>query len=387
MKILLLANYIPDGQQSMQRFANLLETGLQQAGHEVRVIRPQPYVGQLKSAATGVGKWLGYIDKFLLFPVQLRWAIEWADVVHICDHSNAFYTQCLQDKPHVVTCNDMLAIRSALGEIPQNQTGWTGQQLQRLILKGLNQAQRVACISDQTRTDLLRLSTLNANAVSRIYMGLNYPYAPMTIAIAKNRAVQLGVPQGSRFMLHVGGNHWYKNKVGVLTLFRMLRSRLDQPNDLYLVMAGQALSDDLRQQLQADGLEAWVVEVPDATNEDLRALYSAATALLFPSLQEGFGWPIIEAQACGCPVFTSNRAPMTEVGGSAALYIDPENLAEAAEQIADQMPTLRDRMLDGLTNAQRFTPEAMVADYVKEYEQAMRERLQLRDRTMVGVEH
>ena len=75
--------------------------------------------------------------------------------------------------------------------------------------------------------------------------------------------------------------------------------------------------------MSLNGLRDRVIELTNITNEDLRALYSKATALLFPSLREGFGWPIIEAQACGCPVFTSDRVPMTEVGGDAAIYLDP----------------------------------------------------------------
>ena len=80
--------------------------------------------------------------------------------------------------------------------------------------------------------------------------------------------------------------------------------------------------------------ELSVIEVVEPSDEDLRSLYSGAAALLFPSLYEGFGWPLIEAQSCGCPVITSNRSPMTEVAGSAALYIDPANESAAAALIA-----------------------------------------------------
>src|SRR5258708_722987 len=110
MKILLIGNYIPDQQESMQRFANMLEVGLTQLGHEVRLIRPEPFFGKIRPSPEGFGKWLGYIDKFLLFPSRLRKAIAWADVVHICDHSDAFYTKYIQNKPHLVTCHDLLAV-------------------------------------------------------------------------------------------------------------------------------------------------------------------------------------------------------------------------------------------------------------------------------------
>ncbi len=74
MKILLVGNYLPDRQESMQRFANMLQIGLVELGHEVRLIRPEPFFGRLRPSGNGLGKWLGYVDKFLLFPRQLRGA-------------------------------------------------------------------------------------------------------------------------------------------------------------------------------------------------------------------------------------------------------------------------------------------------------------------------
>ena len=283
-----------------------------------------------------MGKWLGYIDKFLLFPLQLRQATAWADIVHICDHSNAFYTQYLQNVPHLVTCHDLLAIRSALGEIKENPTKWSGRQLQRMILAGLERSQHIACVSEQTKKDLLRLAKIDPDIASVIYMGLNYPYTPMDKAEADQRLSALGISSSSSFLLHIGGNQWYKNRLGVLAIFNYLRQ---QPNlsNLNLVMAGQPFTNQIRQFIQDNNLETQVRELVALENEDLRALYSTATALLFPSLQEGFGWPIIEAQACSCPVFTSNQAPMTEVGGDAAIYINPHYPEAAAREIAKNL--------------------------------------------------
>ena len=412
MKILLIANYQPDRQESMQRVAQLLASELTLAGHEVRVIRPKPWVGQLKPGATGLGKWLGYIDKFLIFPFSLRQAIVWADVVHICDHSNAFYTRYLQAVPHVVTCNDLLAIRSALGEIPQNPTRWSGQKLQEMILAGLNQAQRVVCISQKTRQDLLRLSRLSPEAVCCVYLGLNFSYEPMERSIARSRLVSLGIPPNAEYLLHVGGNHWYKNREGVVQIFHALRSQLTQRSprlheddsgddsgdhsrdlykDLYLVMAGAPLPKAIREWIQdqdqnpdqnrdeggnplAPPLSSRVIETCNVSNEDLQALYSVATALLFPSLEEGYGWPILEAHACGCPVFTTHAPPMTEVGGNAAFYLDPRDINGSATTIARELPHLAESVEKNRLNAQRFSNPVMIEGYLREYAHAIRER-------------
>ena len=74
---------------------------------------------------------------------------------------------------------------------------------------------------------------------------------------------------------------------------------------------------------------------------DGKILAVALETLLFPSLAEGFGWPVAEAQACGCPVVTSNRAPMTEVGGLAATYIDPLDHESAAMAVASVIGSRR----------------------------------------------
>jgi glycosyltransferase involved in cell wall biosynthesis len=107
----------------------------------------------------------------------------------------------------------------------------------------------------------------------------------------------------------------------------------------------------------------------------LNWLYSHAAGLIFPSLQEGFGWPILEAQACGCPVFTSNRAPMTEVGGDAAVYFDPTNPQAAAQVIAAAMNRRNEIKMLGLRNVSRFSAEAMLDGYLASYQKALADQV------------
>jgi glycosyltransferase involved in cell wall biosynthesis len=372
MKVLLLGNYVNDGQESMQRFAAFLAQGVTRAGHEVRLLRPPSIVGQLRPSGKGVGKWLGYVDKFGSFPFLLRSAVKKVDVVHICDHANSFYTRHLQFVPHVVTCHDLLAVRSALGEVPQNSTRWTGRKLQRIILKGLTRAQHIACVSDATRGDLLRLGGISEQRVSRVYNSLNYPYSPMGKYEAVGRLRKLSVDSSQSFLLHVGGNQWYKNRLGVLRIFSMLR-KLALGHVLKLVMVGQPWTTEMRQFISENGMSDLTLELTGVSNEDLRALYSTATMMLFPSLQEGFGWPIVEAQACGCPVATSNSSPMDEVGGDAAIYIDPENPDSAAAILNQALERVSGMREPSIANAARFR-SGMIDGYLSLYDKVLKER-------------
>jgi len=174
-----------------------------------------------------------------------------------------------------------------------------------------------------------------------------------------------GIAAEEQYLFHVGGDHWYKNRAGVLRIFQALSKllRAEGAPVPRLVMAGNALSQEMRDFVAANGLAASVIEIADPSNEELRSLYTGATALLFPSLYEGFGWPLIEAQSCGCPVITSNRPPMTEVAGDAALYIDPAEETTAAALIAanlDRLYLLRDA---GFRNIQRFDAERIAEKY------------------------
>ena len=366
MKVLLLGNYVHSRQQSMQRFADLMRELLTAAGHEVRLLKPEPLLGNLKPGETGLGKWLGYVDRYLLFRPRLRRAARWADVVHVCDHSNAMYVDMIGGRPNVVTCHDLLAVQSALGEIPGNVTGFSGRIFQRWILSGLKHAQHVVCVSEQTRSELRRLSGLPAARCSVVPNALNYPYRPMESDEARARLQRLGASAPWPFFVHVGGNQWYKNRAGVVRLFMQLAA-LPPFQSHHLIMAGKPWPDELRALVQGSGLAARIHEWTELANEDLRALYSTAEALLFPSLQEGFGWPIAEAQACGCVVVTSNRAPMTEVGGEAAVYIDPDDAPGAAAVIAGALAD-RDALVEaGLRNAERFSGAQMVEGYVAAY--------------------
>ena len=387
--VLLIGNYPHDAQESMQRFATMMTDGLRAAGIAVELLIPPPCFGRLKKSGTGLGKWLGYIDKFLLFPILLRSklsTIHSSLVVHICDHSNAFYTRYLQGVPHVVTCHDLIAVRSARGEVPENPTRWSGRQLQEMVVKGLARAQHVVCDSEATQRDVLRLIALPKDRVSVISIGFNYPYSPMPAPEAHARIEPLihGSKESSTttpnhpsqrpgFILHVGGNQWYKNRLGVLRIYA--RAVATNPATPALVMAGKPFTAEMEAYVTANHLQERVRSVEGCGNEDLRALYSLADLLLFPSLAEGFGWPVIEAQACGCPVLCSSIEPFPEVTRGTAGMHDPANepgFATALLRLLAEPDARESLTAQGLENAGRFAPATMVAHYVECYEQLAR---------------
>lgn len=152
-----MANYEPDGQESMLRYAVWLERTLKARGHQITVTEPQAFFSHL-AWSPGLRKYAGYLDKFLLFPLRMRRLARSHDLVHVLDHSNSMYLRTVRRKPNLITCHDVLAIRAARGEFPQAHTGWSGRLLQRWILSGLREARHVLCVSGKTASDLKALS-------------------------------------------------------------------------------------------------------------------------------------------------------------------------------------------------------------------------------------
>jgi glycosyltransferase involved in cell wall biosynthesis len=295
-----------------------------------------------------------------LFPFRLRARVRGFDLVHVCDHSNSMYLAHTGGRPASITCHDLLAIGSALGRYPQQRTSASGKVQQRWILKHLAAARNVVCVSTNTARELTALSEGELNRVVVIPNAVELNCSPASEESVQRLRDKLGIAADERYLFHIGGNLWYKNRLGVLRIFQMIRGSASR---VRLVMAGAPLSAEMRDFIAANLPEGSVIEVVNPTDEELWCLYSGAAALLFPSLYEGFGWPLIEAQRCGCPVITSNRAPMTEVAGAAAIYIDPEDEIAAAKTIAENLDTLGRLRESGFKNVERFDPAVVIPAY------------------------
>jgi len=381
--VTLLGNYSHDDNESMTRYAEMLQKLFVETGHQAEIIRPEPFFGRLKRSSHGLGKWLGYIDKYILFPISLRRHIHHrknASLVHICDQSNAVYTRWLQDVPHLVTCHDVMAIQAARGLVPGLKTGWTGRLLQNWILSGLRNAAYVICDTQETRQDLLSLAPQLESCSRTIELPLNYPYAPMAKGEAHAQLLNLGTdtpfkPEEDRFLFHVGGNQWYKNREGVIHIYAQLCSSfpdLVQRRPLKLVMAGKPPTEAMLRLVEEERLTGNVIFLTSISNQQLCALYNLAEIMVYPSLKEGFGWPIIEAQACGCPIVTSDRVPMSRLAGPSALLADPEDRNAFAaclfQVLSEESEVRQKRKAEALLHSSQFDRQAFLRQMLGGYD-------------------
>jgi glycosyltransferase involved in cell wall biosynthesis len=364
MKVLLVGNYRPDRQYSMLGFEQALAELLPAQGVEVATIHPRAVAGTFGNRPDP-SKWAGYVDKFGLFRRDLRRAAKKADLVHVLDQGNGVWVPWIANRPHLVTVHDLLALRASRGEIPGWAVGRSGQKLQGWIQKGLSAARNVVVDSEATREDFRRLYPRNPDP-KVISLGTFRTLRRRALDEARESVAALLPSPEAPFLLHVGGNQMYKNRIGAVRIHRELR-RLDPERMPRLVLAGHALDPDVRAEAAPGLLDGTVVEVVRPSDSQVEALYSLAEGFLFPSLMEGFGVPVLESQQCGCPVFASNRAPIPEVGGSGGVYFDPDDVEGAARSIVQAWDRRAALVEEGARNAASHTSERMASQYAEAY--------------------
>lgn len=368
--VLLAGNYLPDGQPSMHRYADLVSRCLDEHGIPRTLARP-PVVLKTPGLPKFLSTMAGYIDKFLIFPLLLRWkASRKAQnanlLIHLLDQGNALYLPWVRDFTVVATCHDLIAIRAALGEIDSVGPPAHGPWIQESILKALGLARMILCVSEKTRSDCERLLPKPTPTLKCVPNPLDPSFVKHEESAG---SAGCAVPLPDHFLLHVGNSSWYKNRMGLLQIYSELRRMGGDISPL--VLMGHPLKDRELELIQELELSAHCISIPKPSDEEVKAAYRKAEALIFPSLIEGFGWPILEAMACGCPVFTSNRSPMTEVGGTAAEYFDPDTPKQAAQLIAQRLyrePSWRSNRINaGLEHVKLFSFERFSESMIEAY--------------------
>lgn len=374
--------------QSMPRFARMIGGALQSRGHEVDYWAPQARVHALFERSW-LAKWAGYVDQYLIFPMQVRWRLmrrDPATLYVLCDQALGPWVPLVRHRPHVVHAHDLLALRSALGLIPQNPTSRSGQLYQRYIRWGFQQARHFICVSQRTRSDLLEHGHVQAHSANVVYNGLNHPYRPVPRAQAIDRLERAGLPGSAKGMvLHVGGGQWYKNTVGILRLYASYAARHTEPLPLWMISPHPTDADTLAA-LATVPTQGRVYFYQGIDNAALEAAYAVARAFLFPSLAEGFGWPIVEAQACGCPVITTDDAPMNEIAGPAAHYLPLLKAGDDVLRWADHGATVLDSLLAMTPDEEARQRQQRVAWAAQFTTQAAIERYQLIYQAVLDIE-
>ncbi len=240
--------------------------------------------------------------------------------------------------------------------------GWYRYYM-RTIRTTVRQARLLIANSESVRQDLLELFDAKPSQIRVAYNGCDTEFfrpSPPNVQEATRLRYARGIP----YLLYVGSLHPRKNPIRLLQAYDLLRGRYTEPLRLLIVgrfMFGRGPFEKAYHQMRYKGE---VILHPPVSDTELVRLYGGAAAVVYPSLYEGFGYPVAEALACGVPVVTSRVSALPEVGGEAAFYADPIDSADIARAIYDALtepPAARQqRIQKGLVHVRRFSWAACV---------------------------
>lgn len=354
MKVTLFNDMPDEGFLSMDRYAQSLGRALREGNF--------PDLEVADFTTTGYGRLPGGLGRFVGRYVKYPWKMQLfrAPLNHVTDHSYGFLTYFLPRRRTVVTCHDLAPL---LAETPTLKSRLK-QQLWKVALRGTLRASVLITGSENNRRDILKYTTYPAENLHVIHYGLDERFRPWRdtpeyTEWAKTFRQQYGLTE-DLLVLHVGRYSPRKNFEGLIQAFARLHTSLNNREGgqrVRLLQVGGVFSPEHRTLLNELGLQEAVTQIPFVTEAELPFVYNLASALLFPSHYEGFGWPPLEAMACGTPTVTSNTSSLPEVVGDAALTAAPDDyagLAAALEQALTDPVRRADLIKRGLERAGQF---------------------------------
>jgi glycosyltransferase involved in cell wall biosynthesis len=267
------------------------------------------------------------IGRHFLYPRQVRNLR--ADVYHVVDHSYAPLVRALPGSRTVVTCHDADAVR-ALYAADARQTA-LHRVIARRVADGIGQAAVVTCDSESTMREVVGEGVVRADRAMVVPLGVDALFSSEGDPESDARADELLRSERPAVdLLHVGS---VIPRKGITVLLRAFKEISKAIPEARLIRVGGALTAEQSALARSLGIERRIVSLPFIPRVVLAAVYRRAELVLLPSLREGFGFPVLEAFACGTPVVASDLPVLREVGGEAAIYVpagDWSALARAA---------------------------------------------------------
>jgi glycosyltransferase involved in cell wall biosynthesis len=249
-------------------------------------------------------------------------------------------------------------------------------QVMEAVIVGNKWAKRDHILTDSecSRRDIVERCGVPADRITVVYPGVDLnrfkPSSPSPSPLPSGEGDRV---RGRPYVLSVAGPDPTKNVETLIEAFAMLPPPVKEAHDLLL--AGDfRRRGDLRERVVRLGIDKQV-QFPGVVSDDqLIELYQRAALLVFPSRYEGFGLPVLEAMACGCPVVSSNAASLPEVGGDAVILVPPDDVAgfaEAMTRVLENSETAQSMRARGLARAAQFTWERTARETVAVYQKVV----------------
>lgn len=240
-----------------------------------------------------------------------------------------------------------------------DQFPWlTKRYFKYFIPRFTHHVNRIATVSEFTKADIISLYSVDETKIDVVYNGAKEVYRPLSVSGQQD--VKNRLTGGKNYFVYVGSIHPRKNIVRLLLAFEKFKTATD--SDFCLLLVGRKAWDfkaveEVYAQMKHRGDVKFLGHIPP---QELGQIVGASFAMVYVSLFEGFGIPIVEAMNCGVPVITSNISSMPEVAGQAALLVNPysiDEIATAMQQLQSQ-PELRNALIQaGNLQVQKFSWE------------------------------
>ncbi len=266
-----------------------------------------------------------------------------------------FYTM-----PVVRNYASIVTIHDITYEIHPEWYSWKGRLAMRAFSKfAARHAQKILTVSQCSKQDIMRYYAIPEEKIVVTYHGIEQRFQPIAdVTILDTLRQSYGIRAGT-VILYVGSIHTRRNVEQLIHAFFRISTKM---SDLQLMIVGKREYPYLNIEGLLDELDLHgkVILPGYIHDDDLPGLYNLATVSIYPSSYEGFGFPVLESMACGTPVITANNSSLPEVGGDAAVYIDPQNIDEIADALAQLLTNsgLRQQCCErGLVRAAGFSWE------------------------------
>lgn len=244
--------------------------------------------------------------------------------------------------------------------------------LGKLIYKGVKNSDLIISVSQYTKYLITQHLGVPEDQVEVIYHGVDEIFKPYPRSELLDVYIKYGLNNEYKYILHVGVDLPRKNFITLLRAFYKL-IKDSNINNIRLIKIGK-INETTKKIIESLNLQSYIKVIDFVPEKDLVKIYNVAEVFVFPSTQEGFGFPILEAMACGTPVVTSNVASIPEIVGDAGIMLDPVDIngfAEAIRIILIDESLRKDMRRKGLKRAKTFSWEKCARKTLKIYKEVL----------------
>ena len=353
----------------MEMYANELAASLRHAMADTLTIREfVPKASRFPWNRNAIGiqelRWSRYVS----YPLLARHAQ--SAVNHVIEHGYGHLLWTLDPRKTIVTVHDLIPLARWGGKMEGIERGGF-PLLNKLSVNALHRARCLIADSQSTARDLVALGGCSPEKIRVIPLGVSDRFVPKTTEDRRRTRAGFGFPGYETDLILISGAPYYKNLRTSLSVLKGLLPISSRPAKL--VYFGQH-DVSSKVALEEAGVAEHVIEVGQLSRERVPDLFNSVDCLLFPSLYEGFGWPVLEAMACGVPVVCSDAASLPEVAGDGAILVkatDVVSIVRAVKEVLENRG-LRASLIDrGHKQAAKFRWDVHATEVMKIYQEIL----------------